>query len=203
MTVYVESNFVLELVLDQEQTAFAEEILVRAERLQIVLALPAFSLSEPFSTITHRTRRRRTLVIGVKDQLRDLRRSSGQQQDAAALESVEHVLETVNQRERIRLTAIVDRLLMIVTVIPVDRLIFRAAIRYQAAYGLSAPDSIIYSAVLSHLANNPSAGPHYFINRNRADFDDPEIVEGLDRLGCAFVARFDEGVQRLNQSQVS
>lgn len=54
MIVYVESNFVLELALGQEQAAFADAILNAAEAKKIELAFPSFALSDPFATVMHR-----------------------------------------------------------------------------------------------------------------------------------------------------
>ena len=49
MRVYVESNFILELVLEQEQRHACEEILTLAAGRTIELALPAFALIDPTS----------------------------------------------------------------------------------------------------------------------------------------------------------
>ena len=54
MIVYVKSNFILEIALEQNQATAAESILALAESGQIELAFSAFALSEPFSTITRR-----------------------------------------------------------------------------------------------------------------------------------------------------
>lgn len=51
MIVYVETNFVLEIAREQEQVVSANKILALAEEGKIELAFPAFTLSEPFSTI--------------------------------------------------------------------------------------------------------------------------------------------------------
>ena len=45
MIVYAESNFILELALEQEERAYAENVLVAAERGQIVFFVPAFSIA--------------------------------------------------------------------------------------------------------------------------------------------------------------
>lgn len=202
MTVYVESNFVLEIALGQEQAPAAEEILERAELREFELALPAFSLGEPLATVTHRTRNRRKLSHKFNHQLKDLRRSYAHQHDIALLEPVASVLAQIGQRETDRLNSAMDRLLATAIVIQLDLLIFRSAMRYRSHYGLSEQDAIIYAAVVSHLAHNPSDGPHFFISRDQKDFDDPGIAFELGHHGCIFVDRFDEGVQWLNQLRV-
>jgi hypothetical protein len=51
MIVYVESNFVLEIVREQEEAVAASTILTLAESGKLKLAFPSFVLSEPFETI--------------------------------------------------------------------------------------------------------------------------------------------------------
>jgi predicted nucleic acid-binding protein len=51
MRVYVESNFLLELVLEQEQHHACEELLTLAASRTIELALPAFALIEPYESM--------------------------------------------------------------------------------------------------------------------------------------------------------
>jgi hypothetical protein len=77
MIVYAESNFVLELALEQEEHAYAQRILSGAERKILDLVLPAFSIGEPFSTIAHRSRDRRQINNTISEQARALPRSRG------------------------------------------------------------------------------------------------------------------------------
>lgn len=51
MDVYVETNFVLELALLQEQQESCQKLLDLAEAGRINLILPAFSLTEPYETL--------------------------------------------------------------------------------------------------------------------------------------------------------
>lgn len=54
MNVYVESNFVLELALLQEQHVACEEILLLCERGTLRLVMPAYCLMEPYETLGRR-----------------------------------------------------------------------------------------------------------------------------------------------------
>jgi hypothetical protein len=51
VNVYVESNFVLELALLQEQHASCEDILRLCEAGKAQLIIPAYSLAEPHETL--------------------------------------------------------------------------------------------------------------------------------------------------------
>jgi hypothetical protein len=59
MIVAVESNFVLQLALKQEESAAAQEVLDLAVAHQIQLAIPACALFEPYGTLFRRHRDRR------------------------------------------------------------------------------------------------------------------------------------------------
>lgn len=50
MRVYVESNFVLEIALEQEQHRACEDLVRLAEDAAIELVLPSFALLEPYHT---------------------------------------------------------------------------------------------------------------------------------------------------------
>jgi hypothetical protein len=63
VNVYVESNFVLELALLQEQHAACEAIVQLCEAGDLRLVLPAYSFMEPFETL--RRCRRRPLPGGA------------------------------------------------------------------------------------------------------------------------------------------
>lgn len=190
MTIYVETNFLLEVALGQEQAEAAGEILAHAERGEFELAVPAFSLAEPFSTVTHRHRDRRQLASALSVQAKDLLRSAPHQQDALSLEPLVGVLVQIGRRETDRLVSTVERLLTVATIVQVDLPIFQNAMRYRATHELSEQDAIIYAAIVSHLAGISDTGPHYFVSKNSKDFNIPGIAQELSQLACTFVADF-------------
>lgn len=104
MTVYVESNFVLEIALGQEQVEAAETILARAEQHEIALAIPAFALSEPFSTVTHRSRNLQQIGKQFGARLREIARSLPHETEARSLASVPAFLASIERRGIERLT---------------------------------------------------------------------------------------------------
>lgn len=54
MNVYVESNFVLEQALEQEQCESCKELIKIASAASIRLVIPAFSLAEPHIALMRR-----------------------------------------------------------------------------------------------------------------------------------------------------
>lgn len=107
MTVFIESNFVLEIALGQEQSASAAAILQLAERTRLDLVIPTFALSEPFATITQRGRARRRLIHQLNTQLNELARSHPHQEDVSRLRPMPGLLAQVEKREMDLLTSTV------------------------------------------------------------------------------------------------
>lgn len=75
MNVYVESNFVLEQALEQEQCESCEEIIRIATAGSIHLVVPAFSLAEPHITLMRKGNERSRLSAELQKQLSELGRS--------------------------------------------------------------------------------------------------------------------------------
>lgn len=137
MTVYVESNFVLEQALQQERSK------------------PYRGAPSDFSELI-------TILIQSADQERD-----GLQRAVAGL------VQTAE-------------------IIPLDGGVITDAGNLQSTFAMSGQDAIVFAAVLRHLEQTTPT-ESCFLNRNTKDFDDPDVQERLDRLGCRFFGRFDDG----------
>jgi hypothetical protein len=61
MNVYVESNFVLEQALEQEQCESCERLIGMASARSLQLVIPAFSLAEPHGTLLNKKNARSRL----------------------------------------------------------------------------------------------------------------------------------------------
>jgi hypothetical protein len=75
MTVYVESNFVLEQALQQEQSESCDAIVNLAATGDISLVIPAFSLAEPHQVLRQKESARNKLNNELRQQLSELGRS--------------------------------------------------------------------------------------------------------------------------------
>jgi len=69
VNIYVESNFVLELVLLQEQYASCEDVLRLCEAGKEQLIIPAYSLVEPYETLIRRHRQRKQMKADLDIEL--------------------------------------------------------------------------------------------------------------------------------------
>ena len=88
MTVYVESNFVLEQSLQQEECDSCAEIIELASKGRVTLAVPAFSLAEPHVAILRKEKARSRLSNDLRAQLFELGRSKPHRTVPATFEAL-------------------------------------------------------------------------------------------------------------------
>lgn len=200
MTVFVESNFILEIALGQEQAAAAETLLQRAELGEIRLAIPAFSLSEPFGTVTQRARTRDSLVGQLRRQIGDLGRSQQRRGDVRSIEVVPVVLGRIEALETEDLLAVTDRILRVAAVIHLSSSVLRQAVVYRSRFGFrKIQDALIFAAIVGRLKDREFGAPHYFVTKDKEDFGDPAISVELRSLECDVLHGFSEVLIRLEE----
>jgi len=192
VNVYVESNFVLELALIQEQYASCEEILQLCEASRIRLVIPAYSLAEPYETLTRRHKQRRRMKQELDAEFRQLSRTASLSEQLAGFRDLTTLLISAAQQESQRLESVRSRLIDVAEVVPLGTSVLAAATQYQRTHGLSAQDAIVYSSVLTHL-KRVHASENCFLNRNATDFDDQNVVEELAGHNCQLFLQFDAG----------
>jgi hypothetical protein len=97
-----------------------------------------------------------------------------------------------NEEEKQRFTHYRDRLTNIAEIIPLTLDILREAGTFEAPYDLTPQDALVYTSVITHLRQNKST-ISCFLNRNSKDFDNPDIVDELNKNNCSMIPRFDHG----------
>jgi predicted nucleic acid-binding protein len=194
VNIYVESNFVLEVALAQEQHESCESILALCAANRAQLLIPAFSIAEPYQTLERRHRQRRQTKRELDSELTQLARTAGYAQSLSGAQSLVDLLIDSTDEEARRLEATRAKLIQTAAILPLDATVLSAATPYQAEYDLSPEDAIVYATVVAHLKTSPSEAS-CFLNRNTRDFDDPDLVAELRRLGCKLLPRFDSGYQ--------
>lgn len=197
MNVYVESNFVLELALIQEQHAACESILQLCEGGDLRLVLPAYSLVEPYGTLRRRQSDRKQLKISLEAQFRQLARTATYTEQLRGFENMTSLLVDSAEEEIRRLGSLRARLLTCAELIPLEGSILAHASTYQDKHGLSAQDAVVYASILVHLDNSNFVAS-CFLNRDMG-FADPDIVEELKLRGCLFLPGFEIGLQFLRR----
>jgi hypothetical protein len=100
MNVYVESNFVLEHALEQEECETCLEIVRLAGNRQLKLVIPAFSLAEPHQAIFSKAKTRSRLGEDLRVQLGELGRSRRHREVPGTFDALAAALIASAQFER-------------------------------------------------------------------------------------------------------
>lgn len=201
MTIYLESNFVLELAFLQAEHEHCSALLRLSESGDIRLVLPAFSIGEPYETWVRRSKRRREIHEELTTAIRELSRSSPYVRATDHFHELTGLLIRSGEEEKRRLDETLEEILRTVEVIPIGLSIIRAAINYQRELYLSPQDSIVYASVLDHL-NSESPEPGCFITTNSRDFANPDIEFELTHRNCRLLTKFADGAGYI-RSQLS
>jgi len=195
MIVYVESNFVLEIALKQEQSASAESIFNLAESNKIALAFPSFALSEPFATVMHRDRERIELHQSLTKTLGQLRRSEPHKQTILDLQPLLVLLKNAVNGEFDQLHSTVARLLKFGAPLELNESTLDQAKNYQVQFGLKPQDSIMYSTVIGDMQRRPLTEAKCFLSRDREAFStNPGIKSELQAHNCRYIGSFKQGL---------
>lgn len=202
MNIYVESNFILEMALKQEQYQSCEQIVVICETQKAQLVIPAYCVVEPYGTIRSFANKRQSIINGsVKTELKQLSRSEVYRDDAnTLLQNLTSILIQSIEEEKRTLRQTIDKILSVAEVIPLETSILAAALEFESGFNLSPQDSIVYASVISHLSTT-EVDKKCFLNRNSRDFDTPDIIEALDNYGCKMLFSFNNGYNYI-QSQL-
>lgn len=194
--VYVESNFVLELSLGQEQAEACEQLLELAEQGRIELAVPAFALVEPLWTLKELTARRGRKLKEIRDEFAQMHRNPlFKELGQSVHEELRGLFETCRDEEVAQHARVRGRLLAVATTIPLDARILREADRLNGELDLDHFDAIMLASILTDLAGR--SGPSLFLNRNTKDFSAPEIEGVLEAQECALIGNFRSGLARV------
>ena len=195
MKVYVESNFVLELALVQEQSASCEELLRLCRAGYLKLQIPAYSIAEPHETLVRRRKQRQRLKHDLDTELRQLARTSTHASRLDGFVALTALLIAIADQDDESLEEVLARIMAVANVIPLESAILTASSGYQRTHDFSPQDAIVYAAVIADLKDGRSVGPSCFLNRNAKDFNDQRIADELESFRCKFLSGFDSGLQ--------
>lgn len=191
MILYVETNFVLELALEQEESLVCATLRdLFAGEPSSELVLPAFSLLEPFSTLYRRHKERRALEKKLRRELAQLARTAAYQTHAAAVAEISGLLTGSTNAEEARYRQTAQELLRQARVVALSGDVLSNAYDYDKRFGMSLPDAVVLASVVADLRSRSSPQLACFITRNVSDFSDPDIGTELEKLNCKLLFKF-------------
>lgn len=194
MIVYVETNFLIALGLEQEQYESAQHILDLAKSNQIELAIPALAILESLHTVEGRSKRRMRAYVEIKGESRQLRRSKSASSTVTMLETVLGRLTALEGEQLNTLQDLIAQVLSCARVLDLNRLIFRDAVRHQQLLKLKPMDSIIYASILADLQNRDSSEACFLTSDGSFHM---AVLEPLREAGCRCFRNFYEAVRHI------
>lgn len=193
--VYVESNFLLELVLQQEEAEACEQLLACVAERSVELVVPAFCLVEPESTLRHRIKELREFSSGLERELRELGRRCDHGLDLDLfVPLVAKWRSSLNETSE-RLTTVRTRLASAGKVLPLTWEVLERATELRAEGVLKGePDALVLASIVLDLEARPTA-LSLFANRNSKDFLSTKPT--LRPLNCHLLTQFRDVVARV------
>ena len=189
MIVLAESNFVIELALEQEEAAHAQRIVELAEAHQIALVIPACAFAEPYHTSVRRRRERRALVSLLEKDLRQLGRSKSFTGLLSTSDEVARILRESEAAEARGLDDAVQRLTACCRIPALSQATIDAAQQLRRDFELQHDDSIVFASIEAALRET-GPGTKIFVNKNSKDFVTSAIQTHLQRYGCKLISSF-------------
>jgi len=190
MIVYIESNFVLELALEQEEADCANEILKLAKDNLIVLSIPLFSISEPYDTVIRRGRERKKICRDFSEHLNQLYRTNKHKDIVESLMPTITALLKIETTQLNSLEQIISSILRKGRVLNLDFAVFQDSLAYQKQYSLLQQDAIIYATIINDLHYQEYSMQKVFVSKNPKDFGNPGIREELKIFNCKYFSNF-------------
>lgn len=194
MNIYIETNFVLELVFQQEQYDSCEEIIALCEKGLANLVIPAYCLAEPHEKLRRQSSERKALQQALERELRQLGRTSSYTERINSIREVASLFIQSNEEEKQRFDQYRNKFFQLATIIPLTRDVLSAATVYEGQYGLSPQDALVYASVIQYVKEHEKI-ESCFLNKNTKDFDNPDIDDELTEYNCKMIPRFDQGLK--------
>lgn len=193
MIVYVESNFILELALEQSEVEPCRELIEIAEAGRIELVIPAVAFVEPYEkqhrTIAERNKTYRRFSASMQQLGRTQRYASSA--DRVIAEVATLVVESVNSESE-RLDDLLLKLINRCRVIPLHPDVVIQSFQIRSDFGLTPEDAYVFASI--SLDAQTHRGQKVFISRDRA-FADANLTEILRQQNCHYIYSFGDGAQ--------
>lgn len=196
MIVVVETNFIIELVLQQEQSQACEGIVALcSSNDDIRMVIPAFAVAEAGMFLERRTGERRKLVQSdLPNHAREMGRSKPLRRVEEIIEELRAELGQAELEEASRWLDFRIHLDDEIEIIPLTGATFAETVAIQYGHEIQQlPDAIVLASLKGYLEELRGSGAHVpvlFVSRDDNAFRTPAVLKQLDVLGCTYVNSF-------------
>jgi predicted nucleic acid-binding protein len=193
----VETNFLVELVLGQEQAAACQLLLNAAEEGRFTLHIPAFCLMEVVHKLMGEKQSGTELEGRMALHLKKVQRESPDVDEMQQLErGLITVFELRNIRHQEQLFAVSEQVLAIARQIPLTAAVFQQVKELRDTTELTLPDACVAASLLSRVAAS-SEEEMLFVSRDVRAFRSKEVRSLFEERGCDVLFDFEHVGQKL------
>ena len=188
MKVYVETNWLLDLVLEQERIQSSSFVVELAKDKKIQLYLPEISLIEADQKIVRRKLQREILIENLQQEERELKRVRNtryQSQAAAIGKDITRLIE-ISEFEREHFNKTVRDISKFLTWLHFGDDSLQNSFDFEKNYELSRLDALIYAVIRTDAASD-LATEKCFIDYD-GHFKNPELKLDMVGLGITFLS---------------
>ncbi len=200
MIVIVETTFIVEIVLEQDQSPACEEIIQLAASTQsITLVVPAFSMAEAGMTLERRRGERRSFLRALNAETRNVRRSKVLSNYGQLLTDLKSELVVAENTEDQRYNYFCGSPMRSAKTIALTEQIVRDAVVYRkGGVAQKLPDALVLTSILSYLdaIRSESQPPTCLVTPDKA------FMEAVHGFNCVPIRSFNDAlawVQRYNR----
>ncbi|MBI1922949.1 hypothetical protein HYR99_01730 [Candidatus Poribacteria bacterium] len=175
MRVYAETNWLLDLVFQQERLEASSFVLLLAQDSKIDLCLPELIVWEGNQKVERRNAQRGDTIKQMRRESREFNRSQNPlyQSRSTQLDREFRELESISDLERDRFDQIIMEIFPIVTWLHLSQEIWADCLDLQDRYAMKRTDALIYAVIRADAALHPNVGK-CFIDYDRI-FDTPGL----------------------------
>ncbi|MFQ6041775.1 MAG: hypothetical protein ACE5PV_13030 [Candidatus Poribacteria bacterium] len=188
MKVYVETNWLLDLTLEQERIRASSFVVELAKDKKICLSLPEISLVEADQKIVRRKLQRDALIHQLRQEGQELKRSrdARYQTQATAIDGDIRRLEAISEFERENFDATVRDISKFLTWLRFDDDSLQKSFGFEENYELARLDALIYAIIRTDAASD-KASEKCFIDYD-GDFNNPALKRDMAELGITLLS---------------
>jgi len=201
MKVYVETNWLLDLALEQERIQASSFVVELAKDKKIQLYLPEISLIEADQKIVRRKLQREILIENLQQEERELKRGRNtryQAQAAAIGKDITRLIE-ISEFEREHFNKTVRDISKFLTWLHLDDDCLQKSFDFEERYALNRLDALIYAVIRADAASD-LATEKCFIDYD-GHFKNPELKLDMTGLGITLLGS-PEGVENFLRSRL-
>ena len=187
MKVYVETNWLLDLALEQERIQASSFVVELAKEQKAHLCLPEISLVEADQKIVRRRLQRETLIENLRQEGRELVRSRDTiyQSQAAAIDQDIFQLRDISDFEREHFNSTVRDISKFLTWLHLDNDCLQKSFDFEEHYDLNRLDALIYAVIRADAASD-LASNKCFIDYD-GHFQNPKLKRDMTGLGITLL----------------